>query len=122
MFFRGLALNLIAWLDCNFILDTPTLAKHGLSVKSVAESYLGQQACGILNYKVRATLAQCLGFSGCATSDLKRQLELLFCDGILGLDATIFAADDVGEIFNFGSSAPNHHVGKRRDPIDFERM
>jgi hypothetical protein len=61
------------------------------------------------------------GFLGCKISDLTRQLELLFSDGILGKDEAIFSTESLGDIFDFGCRASEYHVAKQGDPCDFDR-
>lgn len=120
MYFRGLALNLITWMSCNYRVVDVGDAGRPLRLKNVAGLFLACQATAILNYKVRAVQAEYKGFPNCDTSDIKRQLELLFAKGILGQVPTIFSEESVGRVHML-SGNPNHfRLDQRHDPSNFE--
>jgi len=121
MFFRGVALNLIAWLECHYVCGHKNQPNEDLlSIEELAGSFLAQQACGILNYKVRATQGQYEGFSDCGTLDIRRQLELLFADKILGQDTALFSNEKVGQAFVFAFDPSEYVVGEAPEPNEFE--
>ena len=125
-YFRGLALNLISWLSCHYI-ATPRKGTTDeqadddtIDIQELAASYLQRQASSLLNYKVRAKQVKYKGLEECSIADIQRQLELLFADGILGVDKSVFAQADVGKVMYFGCKPSEYLVGERNDPNDFQ--
>ncbi len=84
---RGLALNLIMWLGCNFDITFPAgQDEHGEAISLepiddfellVAGRYILNQACAILTYKKRADEEPLPGIRNCKFEDVERQLDLL---------------------------------------------
>lgn len=121
MYFRGLALNLISWLSCNYgAVDVGDPESNLLDIQHLAGHFLAHQATAILNYKVRAAKADYKGFPNCTTTDIKRQLELLFAKGIMGQKSSIFSEESVGRVLLLGGDPSRFRFGARNDPVDFE--
>ena len=118
MYFRGLTLNLISWLNSRFIISAPSIDTDFISVEFLAGTFLAQHASAVLNYKIRAfRLHQ--GFPNCTPTDIICQLNLLFENGILGQDPSIFNDEDLGASFSFGVNPSLYTIGVSKDADTF---
>jgi hypothetical protein len=72
---RGLAINLISWLNCNFFF---TGKKGSYDASTLARKYLHHQVRGILKYKTTSEKERVGGVPNCTTKALRRQISLLF--------------------------------------------
>lgn len=76
---RGLAINLIYWLDSRYAFKDDKENVH--AVMTQARMYLHRQVRAILCYKRRAEVEHVDGVPNCTSKDLRRQIDLLFADG-----------------------------------------
>ena len=120
-YIRGVALNFIFWLDSNYTLvSNPNKPQEEGSIVEVWIVYLANQALSLLNYKQMAEKQSVRGIINCKAAEVKRQLELLFCENswVEGLDLDedltdydSFAFDDYGwEVKK--ASKPETYYGK----------
>ena len=72
---RGLAINLIQWINCHYLFDDEDPI-------TIARQYLHQQIRAIIGYKVEAEKENVQGIPNCGEIDLRRQISLLFADGM----------------------------------------
>jgi len=113
---RGLAINLIHWVDCRYAFKDEDNKIH--KVSTVAETYLHRQVWAILQYKIRTEKANVQGVANCTSKDLRCQIELLFAD----------CTDDLGDISladlkdkdNSLNWEPDFRLVKFRAPCDFK--
>jgi len=84
-YIRGLALNFIFWMDCNYTLVKPNSQR---SIVEIWVVYLTQQAYSLLNYKRRAEEQSVRGIINCKAAEVKRQLEYVLCENawVKGID------------------------------------
>jgi hypothetical protein len=79
IYVRGLAINFIKWLSCNFDAKLPQGTRPIPSFeKNFCGNYLLNQACAILNYKEQAEAEGLATISWCKFKDIKRQLQYVF--------------------------------------------
>ena len=112
-----LAKNLVSWIGCNFVARKGNQEE---SIEELAGRFLRRQGCSIVNYKVRATQAEYNGLPNCETTDLTRQLSLLFHQPIFGVEKKTFAMTAVGKEYDFGGEGLEYEVSKRKEPVVFK--
>ncbi len=81
MYVRGLALNLIRWISCNY--DATSLqSQHPVQSfeRNFCGHYLTDQACAILSYKQKAQDENIPTIPYCKFSDVERQVDYVFHD------------------------------------------
>lgn len=79
IYVRGLAINFIRWLSCNF--DAKPIQPHSpmlCILTDICGRYLSSQACTILNYKKRSEAEDLVTIPHCSYMDIRSQLEYLF--------------------------------------------
>jgi hypothetical protein len=118
MYFRGLALNFIGWLNSHFVISAPSIDLDLLTVEFLAGSLLAQQARALLNYKIRA-FAHHQGPPNCTPMDVTRQLNLLFENGILDHNPSLFKDEGLAQSFTFGLNPNLYAIGVNPDPDIF---
>lgn len=122
-YYRGLAVNLISWISCHYLgLDSEGDGDNMESIEDLALVYLKRLASGLLNYKVCLTRVQQLGRPNCTIADVRRQLDLLFENPILGLQKSFLSAADIGTAkeFGLGFSPDRYSFAENPDPLNFE--
>jgi hypothetical protein len=107
-YFRGLALNLISWLNSHYA-ATDANTGQAMTIQNLASDYLRRQACCILNYKARMAKSQ-KGWQGCTVSDMRHQLDKLFEKSLLGLDATMLGEMRVGMVYEFHCKPTQYRI------------
>jgi len=117
-FFRGLALNLISWIDCNY---SVVLDSDPSSIEDLATLCFRRQVGAVLNYKARALNQGIPGFTG-NLGPLRQQLQLLLDMPILGVDASFLDRMDIGSTDCFGVDPSTYRVSRRGDPGQFEEQ
>jgi hypothetical protein len=81
---RGMALNMLRWLDRNFeVRDSPNGEPLDFLL-DVAYAFLSHQLHTLIEYKRLAEKDQIEGFRGCSLKELKRQV-----DAIIGVDPSL---------------------------------
>jgi len=75
---RGLAVNLIHWVNCHYIFE----GGGPNDAITTARTYLHHQIRAILHYKMMAEKENVQGVPNCTAADLRRQITLLFADGL----------------------------------------
>jgi len=123
-YIRGLALNLLAWIACNYDVtstsqEDPPLEHNPCEfMTEVISPFISNQACAILNYKRRAEAQKLPGIPNCTAADVQRQLELLFYDNpSIGIEVDFDGDLSLYECFAFGDCS--WRVSRRPPPIPF---
>ena len=119
-FFRGLARNLIAWIDSRYMgVELSGPKPEEIDVASMASNSFRRQVAAFVYYKVRAIQHGAQGSPGCTLGAIQRQLQLLLEQPILGMDATDLNSEDLGTFTEFFVSPSDYRVGSRNDPEEF---
>jgi hypothetical protein len=111
---RGLALNLIHWLDCIYACKDEDGEVVGFA--AIARAYLHLQVRATLRYKIRAHKEEIQGVSNCTPDDLRRQIKLLFADNE---ELGHISLNDLSDAETL-SWAPSYTLVQYRPPKDFE--
>jgi len=83
MYGRGLARNLISWIDCNYDIFSILNPKCPVNFEQhFAGRYLLQQARAILHYKQQAEMLKLPGLVNCTAKDVEMQMHRLFSKGM----------------------------------------
>ena len=79
-YIRGLAINLIDWVNCNYVFFDED--RNPQDFTTLARKFLHQQVRAILKYKIMAQKSKIRGVPNCSAVDVRRQIELLFAEGM----------------------------------------
>lgn len=115
-FFRGLARNLIAWMNCSYTAVVVSEAVP-IDIIGLASQSFRRQVAALLNYKARAVQMQVLGC--CKLGDTLNQLKLLLDDPILDVNAAFLDRMDVALCADFCVDPSAYQVTKRSVPEQF---
>jgi hypothetical protein len=113
---RGLSINLIHWVKCNYMFKDKE--GHPVDFVALSRTYLHQQVRAIIKYKQRAEKETIQGIPNCSSSDLIRQVELLFAEGMeefAGLSISVADMKDTTSL----SWDPEVTPIKRKQPLLF---
>jgi hypothetical protein len=130
IYVRGLAINFIKWLSCNFDATSIQSSTPIQFEKYFCGRYLLNQACAILNYKKQAEAEKLMTIPYCKFKDIEQQLDYLL--GGDGYEDELWYGDwhDAKRQFAnhttlaFGDTSfvisrketPDHFTGKRLTP------
>lgn len=114
---RGLAINLIHWVHCHYTFKDEDGNLHDFV--TLSREYLHQQIRAIVKYKLNAEKENIGGIPNCTSSDLRRQIKLLFQEGM-----GEFKGVSLGELRDATSLAwtPELTPEKRINPLEFKGM
>lgn len=122
-YIRGLALNLLVWIACNYDVtptdldETPVESNPCEVMVEFMMPYLTKQACAILNYKRRAEAQKLPGVPNCSARDVHSQLYLLFNNNPNIINDIDFINDDISDYESFAFGDCHWQVKKRATPI-----
>jgi hypothetical protein len=124
VYVRGLAINFIRWLSCNFDATSAEAMEQTSSFEtSFCGTYLLSQACAILNYKKQAEAEQLAKIPWCQFKDVERQLQYLFYRGDTDNDpwygdwAARKADFQKHESLSFGETL--YTISRKQTPVKF---
>ncbi len=82
IYVRGLAINFIRWLSCNYdATSSQAMSPIPSFEKDFCGNYILNQACAILNYKKQAEAERLATIPWCKFKDIERQLQYVLSGG-----------------------------------------
>ncbi len=82
IYVRGLAINFIRWLSCNYdAMSSQAMRLIPFFEKDFCGNYILNQACAILNYKKQAEMEQLATIPLCKFKDIEWQLQYVLSGG-----------------------------------------
>lgn len=118
-YIRGLALNLVEWINCNIAIAPRDVSEYDVTVDQIVGNLLLTDMQALLGYRIAAE-GSIVGSQSFTYLDMKRQVELLFFDDLFGWGPDNFEHDDraARDVF-FAVDARDFAVGMYPDPNEF---
>ena len=118
-YIRGLALNFVHWLHCNVYLLDPTDVEEDFVIETLIGNLLLTDSQALLRYR-DMTGGIIVSTNDFTCLDIKRQIELLFFDTLLGWGPDNFEDEDRAERDVFFAILPaSLRAGMRGDANEF---
>lgn len=118
-YIRGLALNFVDWMQCNLIVFDCEEQEEGVMVETLVGDLILTDSQALLRYR-DLTGGIFVSANDFTSLDIKRQIELLFYDKLLGWGPDNFEVEDGAERDVFFAALPSSYViGVHRDPNEF---